>query len=167
MFPFGASVRVAFFLKATWRLAFVHWSTEFSKELSFEFRRISNFFFGKIWLFIVNFCLWVCLHSCRKLTSKAELFFSCKLRCRCRFGSCCRWWWIVGRGSRKLLYFALNSNQVPRRKVSLAHTICKLNLPKHLLWLVARSMNTFELMTFPNGINICMSSASPNSWGKW
>jgi hypothetical protein len=36
-------------------------------------------------------------------------------------------------------------------------------LPKHLLWLVARSMNTLELITFPNGKNICISSASPNS----
>ena len=60
--------------------------------------------------------------------------------------------------------------------------LSKLTNPKHLLWFVARSMNTWgkkticgkkklwsfsltlELMTFPNGRNICMSSASPNSW---
>lgn len=41
------------------------------------------------------------------------------------------------------------------------------NLPKHLLWLVARSINTFELITVPNGINICINSPSPNSWGRW
>lgn len=41
------------------------------------------------------------------------------------------------------------------------------HLPKHLLWLVARSMKTLEEMTLPNGRNICMSSPSPNSWGRW
>ena len=40
-------------------------------------------------------------------------------------------------------------------------------LPKHLLWLVALSMKTLELMTLPKGRNICINSASPNSWGKW
>lgn len=39
--------------------------------------------------------------------------------------------------------------------------------PKHLLWLVARSTNTLAEMTLPKGRNICMSSASPNSWGRW
>ena len=37
------------------------------------------------------------------------------------------------------------------------------SVPKHLLWLVARSINTLELMTLPKGRNICISSASPNS----
>ncbi|EGI58041.1 hypothetical protein G5I_13881 [Acromyrmex echinatior] len=41
------------------------------------------------------------------------------------------------------------------------------HLPKHLLWLVARSMKTLDEMTLPNGRNICMSSPSPNSWGRW
>lgn len=41
------------------------------------------------------------------------------------------------------------------------------HLPKHLLWLVARSMKTFEDMTLPKGTNICMSSVSPNSCGRW
>ena len=45
--------------------------------------------------------------------------------------------------------------------------LSKLTKPKHLLWLVARSMNTLELITFPKGRNICISSASPNSWGRW
>ena len=45
--------------------------------------------------------------------------------------------------------------------------LSKLTNPKHLLWLVARSMKTLELITFPKGRNICMSSASPNSWGRW
>ncbi|EZA49735.1 hypothetical protein X777_11607, partial [Ooceraea biroi] len=40
------------------------------------------------------------------------------------------------------------------------------HLPKHLLWLVARSMKTLEEITLPNGRNICMSSPSPNSWGR-
>ena len=40
------------------------------------------------------------------------------------------------------------------------------HLPKHLLWLVARSMKTLEDMTLPKGMNICMSSPSPNSWGR-
>lgn len=39
--------------------------------------------------------------------------------------------------------------------------------PKHLLWLVARSMKTLEEMTVPKGRNICMSSLSPNSCGRW
>lgn len=39
--------------------------------------------------------------------------------------------------------------------------------PKHLLWLVARSTKTLAEMTLPKGRNICMSSASPNSWGRW
>lgn len=37
------------------------------------------------------------------------------------------------------------------------------SLPKHLLWLVARSMNTLEEMMLPKGRNICISSLSPNS----
>lgn len=37
------------------------------------------------------------------------------------------------------------------------------HLPKHLLWFVARSTYTLALITLPNGINICASSASPNS----
>lgn len=38
--------------------------------------------------------------------------------------------------------------------------------PKHLLWLVARSTKTLAEMTLPKGKNICVSSASPNSWGR-
>lgn len=40
------------------------------------------------------------------------------------------------------------------------------DLPKHLLWLVARSTKTLAEMTLPKGKNICVSSASPNSWGR-
>lgn len=41
------------------------------------------------------------------------------------------------------------------------------NSPKHLLRLVCLSMKTFAEMTFPNGMNICSRSWSPNSWGRW
>lgn len=43
----------------------------------------------------------------------------------------------------------------------------ELYLPKHLLWFVSLSMYTFELSTWPNGINIWVSSLSLNSCGKW
>lgn len=42
-----------------------------------------------------------------------------------------------------------------------------LNLPKHLLRFVCLSMNTLELITFPNGMKAWSRSISVNSCGRW
>ncbi len=68
------------------------------------------------------------------------------------------------------------NNNVSRRKESRVKPQGDINYhkhchhsdsPKHLLWLVARSTNTFAEMTFPKGRNICSISESVNSCGRW